>query len=337
MPGRLKLAAVILILMILILSGLNLSKFGSMETFSGRITYIINSLTPGNLFYRITRLRLRAPVTYLKREIPLMSQYTPEDLEDPTSTVYNAGESRSNENNVIRLEFDMRETSEEDSQKENPDTTRTNSPLVGIYHTHTSETYIDDARSQDDNGHVAPGEIGNIGQVGQFLADTLSREHNLRVIHTTKVHDKDYGRAYYNSRQTARDLVENNSDLDILLDIHRDGLKEGGEEGYSAVVDNQKIAQIMIVVTNGTFDFAHLDLEEHHREWQQNLDYARRLEAKMEEMYPGLLKRVEIRDTTYNQDLHPHALLLEIGDYRNTTGEAVRSARMLADVIAALD
>ena len=92
----------------------------------------------------------------------------------------------------------------------------------------------------------------------------------------------------------------------------------------------------MLVVTNGKFDFAHLNLESHHTQWQQNLTYAKRIAEKMKEMYPGLLQRIEMRDTTYNQDLHPRSLLVEIGDYHNTTHEAVRSARLLADVIASV-
>lgn len=92
----------------------------------------------------------------------------------------------------------------------------------------------------------------------------------------------------------------------------------------------------MIVVTNGKFDFARLNLKEHHQNWKKNLEFAQKMSGKIEEMYPGLLKRLEIRDTTYNQDLHPRALLLEIGDYNNTTTEAINSVRLLADVISSL-
>ncbi|MFW5991748.1 MAG: stage II sporulation protein P [Halanaerobiaceae bacterium] len=209
-------------------------------------------------------------------------------------------------------------------------------PVVALYHSHTSETYIDDPRDQDANGRVFPGNLGQVVRVGQELATILSRKYDFKVIHSTEIHDESYVRSYYNSRKTVKNLLKNEPQLEILFDLHRDGVKSQGREAYTTTFKGKNIARVMIVVTNGKFDFAHLDLEEHHLQWQQNLNFARTLAAKMEEMYPGLLKRVEIRDTTYNQDLHPQALLLEIGDYQNTTSEALRSAGMVADVIAAV-
>ena len=366
MAGKLKYIVIIFVIIVLFLTGLNFSKFSGNSLFNNRKYDYLSGTShfiPGNIFYSITRLELNSPVTYLRREIPLLGHYTPEVLREPSDTAYNIDKA----DNVIKLQFDMRESlstsqqNQEDreyvskerqeqldekieekkdiiekrEEAEKPEEDR--SPLIGIYHTHTAETYMDDARPQDGNARVMPGEIGNVAQVGQALADTLSSKYNYRVIHTTRVHDKEYNRSYYNSRQTVKKMVENNPEMDILLDIHRDGLETPVEGTYTEVIDDRRIAKIMIVVTNGRFDFAHLDLEDHHREWQRNLRFARKLATKMDEMYPGLLKRVEIRDTIYNQDLHPRGLLLEIGDYTNTTGEAVRSARMLADVIAALD
>jgi len=169
------------------------------------------------------------------------------------------------------------------------------------------------------------------------LAKILSEKYGFNIIHTTKVHDENYALSYFNSRKTARELITNYPDLNMILDIHRDGLKEGdSQKFYTTEINNEKVARVMLVVTNGNFEFAHLNLRDYHPEWRRNLDFAKKLSNKMEEMYPGLLMRMEIRDTTYNQDLHPRSLLLEIGDYNNSTGEAIRSVRLLADVIANL-
>ncbi|QTL97951.1 hypothetical protein GM661_08145 [Iocasia frigidifontis] len=308
------------------------------------ITRVKDYLSPEQLLYRLTRIRVRAPITYLKREIPLLAYYTPEELKTPRQVVYNPGDN----NKIVKLKFDLRQGEEISSQQDNsqsiddlrgmePDNKIRDDqkrPLIAIYHTHTSETYIDDPRKQDNNGHVFPGEIGNVARVGSELATLLAERYNFRVIHTTKVHDERYSMSYYNSRKTVKELLDNNPEIDLLLDIHRDGIKHlPSRETITTVVNDQRVAKVMIVVTNGKFDFAHLDLKDHHQEWEKNLNYARRFANKIEEMYPGLLSRLEIRDTTYNQDLHPRALLLEIGDYRNTTQEAIRSAELLAGVI----
>ncbi len=358
-----------LIIIIIILMSLNLDKFSGqtnqvIPVWSSQdenyyqnsseqniLQKIRSSLSPENIVYRLTRIRLNVPITYLKREIPLLGYYTPQELKEPSRTVYR--EDKDNNSSIIQLKFDLRniDESKNQTQEENraenasPEESRTqkrsetdsrHQPVIAIYHTHTSETYIDDPREQDNNGHVLPGNIGNIARAGAELAKVLAEKYHFKVIHTTKIHDKDYTRAYYNSRQTVKELIKEYPDLDMLLDVHRDGVAVQGKEAYTTVLNGQKMARVMIVVTNGTFKFANLDLQDYHQQWQKNLNFARQLGARLEEMYPGLLKEIEIRDTTYNQDLHPGALLLEIGDYKNTTDEAIRSARLVADVIASL-
>ncbi len=348
-----------ILIIIVILSGLNLNKIWHNKNYvipvwSGEdteyyskdvkmIDKITNILSPGNLLYRLTRIRPRVPVTYLKREIPLLGYYTPEELRKQEEIVYlPRGNEKENEDRVIKLQFDMTKSeidTKSEVKAEQPEQrliNRREQPVILIYHTHTSETYIDDPRNQDNNGHVMPGEIGNVARVGMELANILSTKYNFQVIHTTRIHDEEYVRSYYNSRQTVKGILQQNREIDMVFDIHRDGIKDFSEDAYTVSIDGENVAKIMIVVTNGKFDFAHLDIKDHHRNWQRNLQFARRMSAKMEEMYPGLLKRVEIRDTTYNQDLHPNSLLLEVGDYRNTTRQALHSIRMLADVIAAL-
>ena len=341
-----------ILIIIAVLAGLNINKNKAIPVWSEQdrdyynrditlIGKIKNKLSPSNLMYELCRIRPRVPITYLKREIPLLGYYTPEELKKQEQKLYvPQAETKESENRVIKLEFDMRESRQTEEVKKPEENKRikskTKQPIVLVYHTHTSETYIDDARNQDNNGHVLPGNIGNVAKVGMELANTLSAKYNFKVIHTTKVHDKNYVRSYYNSRQTVKKIINQHSDIDMVFDIHRDGIKDYSEHAYTTMVGGKKIAKVMIVVTNGRFDFAHLNIKDHHKEWQRNLQYARKMAAKMEEMYPGLLKRIEIRDTTYNQDLHPHSLLLEIGDYHNTTREAIRSAHLVADVIAAL-
>lgn len=298
-----------------------------------------------SFIYSVSKVRLQAPITYLKREILLLGYYTPEELKTQTETIYTPA---SNGNNVIKLKFNLADegrTSPIREEKREGDIIEIpgdkipvkKAPLIAIYHTHTSETYIDDPRKQDVNGHVLPGNIGNVGKVGMELARVLSEKYGFRVIHTTKVHDDFYNRSYYNSRNTVKQLLQENPEIDLILDIHRDGIKaELTREQLTTVFANERVANIMLVVANGKYSFGEA---ESRNDWQKNLALARDLADWLDRLYPGLLRRIEERDTTtnrYNQDLSPVSLLIEIGDYRNTTQEAINAAHYLADAIAAM-
>lgn len=297
-----------------------------------------------NIIFYITGIRPRVPITYLKKEIPLLANYTPGVIKKEENILYQSIPDIDEEKfNIIQLKFNMKDdkinenTGRQENEKNIEIERRVEKKVIGIYHTHTSETYIDDPRQQDMNGHVKPGLIGNVAQVGRTLAKVLSKEYNFEVIHTTKVHDERYSMSYLNSRKTVKDLLESKRDFDLLLDIHRNGIENATREDVVTKIDGKRAAKIMFVVTNGHFDFAHLDLKDHHTQWQQNLNFARKLESEIKNKYPSLIQKpIDIRDTTYNQDLHPRAILVEIGDYKNTTAEAVYTARLLADVIAEL-
>jgi len=222
MFSRLNNRMILALLLIIILLGLNIKKFYHFKEVvpvwssydqsyydedeeMGFLDKTKSFFAPDNILYRLTRIRVRAPITYLKREIPLLAYYTPEALREPVKTIYQPAE----ENRVIKLKFDLREEVRKEEIEERPEPEVVKKimdyqPLVFIYHTHTSETYVDDPRIQDNNAHVLPGNIGYVARVGAELADLLSGKYNFRVVHTTNVHDVSYARSYLNSRQNRR-------------------------------------------------------------------------------------------------------------------------------------
>lgn len=365
-----KLRILLVLIIILLLFFLNIQKYNSSDNefvipvwSSYDQIYYSSNIEPGllekfkttfhpeRLIYGISKIRLRAPITYLKREIPLLAYYTPDELQSSEETIYIPQLAH---DNVIKLKFDLKDE-ESDSVHDGPmeegdtlidsseriEKTEQEQAVIAIYHSHTAETYIDDPRKQDANGRVLPGNIGNIAKVGMELSQILSDKYGFKIIHTTKVHDEIYSRSYYNSRNTVKELLEKNPDIDLILDIHRDGVRNFVEETYTATINAERVARIMTVVTNEAFSFGEdKDNNKFERsDWQQNLALANALADRMDQMYPGLSQRVTVRDTTanrYNQDLHPHSLILEIGDYNNSTEEAIRSAGYLAEVIASM-
>ncbi|MDI3280121.1 MAG: stage II sporulation protein P [Bacillota bacterium] len=207
-------------------------------------------------------------------------------------------------------------------------------PLVAIYHTHSSETYHGPGVHRDPRqyfeGDYAWGRADGMISVGGEVAKRLSEVHRIPVVHVRRVHDYPVFRhAYINSRRSLREVLEKYPSLVLVLDLHRDGLEEPSQEAITATVGGRHAARISIIVGRGRPGFS-------NPHWQDNLALARRLQARMEEMYPGLYRGTIVREWPFNQDLHRGALLLEIGDHYNTKEEALHSARLLADVLAAV-
>ncbi|MGB9661544.1 MAG: stage II sporulation protein P [Moorellaceae bacterium] len=192
-------------------------------------------------------------------------------------------------------------------------------PLVAIYNTHNAEAY-----APSDGVEKVPGKNGSIVTVAATLAQSLIQEYGIPVVRSDTIHDyPDFTLAYANSEKTVRHLLAEYPSIQVVLDIHRDA---GLQEPPIAYIDHQEVAQILIIVGS--------DARLEHPHWRQNEAFARRLAAKMDELYPGLCRGVRVQQGRYNQHLHPRALLLEIGSSNNTLDQAERAAGLLARVIA---
>lgn len=193
-----------------------------------------------------------------------------------------------------------------------------------IYHTHTSETYRTGsfAPSRADAYHIWNTTETGIVAVGRALARRLESGYGIPTCHAVDVHDwPSHPRAYIESRATVQEMLARNPRVELVLDVHRDA-----PEGLVATIGGQRVAQVALVVgTNARM----------HPRWQENLAFARELGQRLTVRYPGLFRRViERPDARLNQDLHPRAVLLEIGSYHNHLDEALLAAELVADVLA---
>lgn len=193
-------------------------------------------------------------------------------------------------------------------------------PLIGIYHTHTAESFIPTSGA----AHRPGGQQGDIVAVGETLAKQLEK-HGIPAIQSKAIHDyPSFMKAYGASEITAKKMLTDYPSLQMLFDIHRDADKH---ENYTAVINGNNAARITIVVATGQ-----PDLVQPH--WQENHAFAKLIDAKLNQHYPGLSKGILLTEWRYNQQLHPRALLLEVGCQENTLEEAERSMEMLGDVLA---
>lgn len=197
-------------------------------------------------------------------------------------------------------------------------------PLVFIYHSHSSEAY----RLTSGADHVWGSEEGVIA-VGAALAKALSEKYNIPVLHSRKIHDYPVWReAYINSYKTVSDALEKHPTIEMVLDVHRDAGTTRLSGPPTVEIGGRKAARVFIVVTTDRFGLPHPN-------WRENLAFAYYLNAKMDEMYPGLSRGINVRDDArWNQHVHNRAVILEIGCEQNTRQEAETAAALLADVIA---
>lgn len=191
-------------------------------------------------------------------------------------------------------------------------------PVILLYTTHNAETY----RPTDGKSKLE-GKNAGVAKVAQAFAETLENKYGLKTIRSETIHDfPDWTRSYIKSLQTAQKLLKVNKTIQAVFDIHRDaGFKS--KETTTTEINGRKAAKLMIVI--GT----------EHKRWRENLAFAEKLEKKANELYPGLVRDIRIRNNRrYNQHLHPHALILEVGSDLNTLGEAQYSIALFARVTA---
>lgn len=243
----------------------------------------------------ITHINLR-PADTLKAQIPLLAQ-----IEAQGTTV------------ITVLPEDQKTEAPAVEEKIPKDI------LVGIYNTHTGETF-----TLTDGTDRLTGKQGGVVKVAQVVQQTLQKKHQIPVAVSDKVHDQRYATSYLESEKTAKEMVKQYPKMITLLDIHRDGGRS--RQDCLVEVKGQKTAPILIVIGS--------DARLPFPNWKQNYKFACRVAEKMDAMYPGLCQGVRVKEGRYNQFLHPGAILVEVGSDNNSLAEAEKSGEMFAEALA---
>lgn len=183
---------------------------------------------------------------------------------------------------------------------------------IAVYHTHSGESY-----QPSDGVDSTDKEPGGVYKVGAQFTQRLESKDSLEIIHSQQTFFP-YNGAYRRSRTAALELIK--EELDALFDIHRDAAPAGE---YFQKVEDMQLTQVMLVV--GT----------QNPTYRANEEFAWQLKVVADEMYPDLVKGVFFARGDYNQDLHPRALLLEVGAHTNSRQLAETGARAFADVVYA--
>lgn len=201
---------------------------------------------------------------------------------------------------------------------------------VLIYHTHTSESFID-----CDVGYYYsdyyPRTVDtryNITQVGDAIEEQLKKA-GIGVVHDRTSHDVLYTGSYIRSRKTVERNLKKYPNIKVTLDIHRDSI---GDEGYKIkptfTYKGKKGAQIMILSgydPNGYYNFP---------KWNYNLRFAMKLQKQCETNYKGMTRPLDFGNFSYNMNVNTGSLLIEVGTEGNTLEEAVYSGKLLGKALS---
>ncbi len=202
---------------------------------------------------------------------------------------------------------------------------------VLIIHTHGTESYTKTENYEETTDYRTLDENYNMISVGDRVAELL-RAGGVEVLHDTTLHDyPEYNSSYDRSRETVKRYLEQHPDITLVLDLHRDAMEDAGGNQISTTVTvgDTKAAQLMLVVGSDAGGLYHPD-------WEKNIALAMKLQMMLERKATGICRQLTLRESRYNQDLSPGALLIEVGSAGNTRQEALVAAEVLAEAILAL-
>ncbi len=239
--------------------------------------------------------------------------------------------------NLTGLRPDMDALLSWDFSKENAPTPLAHSsgPLVLIVHTHGTEGYsLDGAISyQEGDGEIARTDDPeqSVVAVGKTLSEHLN-QLGIATVHCTVMHDQtQYKDSYARAEATIRRYLEQYPTIRLVIDVHRDSiLKSTGEMVRPvSIMGGEAAAQVMCVVGSSWGG-------EENPNWEGNLALALQLRRELNAKYDRLCRPPYLKSSTYNQELAPYSLLLEVGACGNSLIEAKRTARAIAEILAAM-
>ena len=205
-------------------------------------------------------------------------------------------------------------------------------PMVLIYHTHTTESYMDsEASAYPAAFNFRTSEPDkNMVAVGDAITAELAAA-GIGVIHTAEIHDyPKWNGSYSRSAVTVKEILAENPSICIALDIHRDAICTGNDViAPVCTVDGRQSAQIMIC---SGCDKGDMNMPN----YRENFHLACCIQQTAEQMFPGLTRPILFDYRRYNQDITTGSLLIEVGSQGNSMEEARYAGTLTGKVIAAV-
>ena len=203
----------------------------------------------------------------------------------------------------------------------------TRTPQILIYHSHSQETFADSREGEEEDSIVG---------VGNYLAQILTEDYGYQVAHVKEEFDMaggelDRSAAYDYARDYLESYFQENPDIQVVIDLHRDGVSE--DRHLVTEINGKPTAQILFY--NGlsyTVDKGNLDYLPNPY-IQQNLAFSFQLEYQAAEYYPDYYRGIYLAGYRYNLHFRPRSILLEAGAQTNTVQEVKNAMEPFADIL----
>lgn len=187
-------------------------------------------------------------------------------------------------------------------------------PVALVYHNHITESF------EPSSGKTFSLNLEEtVAFLGEELVRQMQEQYGLPLIHHRGVYDQPRATAYEKARPVVKELLAENPQLNMVIDLHRDGVRR---EVTTVALNGAETGKILLII--GT----------RHPGWESNLAFAMGVHHVLETVAPGISRGVRRQNFSYNQDLHPQAILVEVGGHENTMEEALRAIPYLADALA---
>lgn len=196
-----------------------------------------------------------------------------------------------------------------------------NSKKILIYHTHGSESYKASTQYETYKFYRSFDENFNVIKIGKYLEKLLS-EKGFNIEHDIEYYDiPDINDAYNKSRTEVKKILSDDTNINMIFDIHRDAISDEEHEATSIKINEEEVAQLRFVIGIKNND-----------NWKNNLKLAIEIQKIADKLYPGLFKPILIRERDYNQDLSKNAMLIEVGENCNTIEQALNSIKYFSEI-----
>ncbi|SEN03826.1 stage II sporulation protein P [Lihuaxuella thermophila] len=277
------------------------------------------------IFELMTSIDFRDPRTFLGRELPMFALFdseidvASEDV-DYTSIPIESPPPAELEKEILK---GLKESeSADDPLVQEPAKGGVKTKRVLVYNTHFWESYLPEL------GKKQPGQASDLNKNVTYLSKHLVKQlekMGVGAIFTQKQYT--WQGSYVKSRKMVQAVMKQHDDIEYLIDIHRDALPRSKTTLVSGQ-DGKAYARFAFIVGRSSKNF------------EENLQFARYLHKRINELHPGLSRAVVIKERTngnngeYNQSLSPNSILVEVGGVGNHFEETYRSLDILAKVLA---
>lgn len=189
-------------------------------------------------------------------------------------------------------------------------------PLIYIYNTHQTEEYL-------------PGNLANynitptVYMASNILKKELEKYNIYSVVEDENIKDIlnknnwNYNNSYKASRIWLNNIKEEYPSIKYFIDLHRDSVSQ------NVVINNISYAKMMFV------------LGMNYDTYEQNEQVMLKINNYLNNKYLGITKdMLYAKKNTFNQDISPGVILVEIGGNKSSLEEIYNSVTILAEAIS---